>query len=171
MDFNLIKLVVLDVDGTMTDGGVYIDNNGVESKKFSIKDGAGIILAQSVGIDFMILTGRSSNCVQQRANELNIKYVVQGIQDKVSYLKDFLSSNCLSPCNLAYIGDDLNDLPSMHLAAISACPINAAGEILSYCDIVLQKKGGDGVVRDFIEILLKEKGLWETAKNNLFPIQ
>jgi 3-deoxy-D-manno-octulosonate 8-phosphate phosphatase (KDO 8-P phosphatase) len=170
-NFEKIKLMVLDVDGTMTDGGIYIDSNQVEIKKFNIKDGAGILLAQSVGIDFMILTGRSSKCVEKRAEELQIKYVVQGIHRKVDYLKGFCTKNNLSSENIAYIGDDLNDLPAMHYAGISVCPLDAADEVRAYCDIVLSKKGGDGVIRAFIEMVLKERKLWEQAIGNLFPLE
>lgn len=96
-DLSKIKLVVLDVDGTLTDGGVYIDSNGVETKKFNIKDGAGIVLAEKVSIEFMILTGRKSYYVEKRAEELKIKYVFQGIMDKSTYLKNFLQEHNLSP--------------------------------------------------------------------------
>ena len=170
MNFDEIKLVVLDVDGTMTDGGVYIDNNQVETKKFSIKDGAGIVLAQSVGIEFMILTGRSSKCVEQRAKELNIKYIAQGIHHKVDYLKEFVFTNDLLPENVAFVGDDLNDLPAMHYVGVSACPVDAVDEVKEYCDIILPQKGGEGVVRAFVEMLLKTQNVWETAINNVFPI-
>jgi 3-deoxy-D-manno-octulosonate 8-phosphate phosphatase (KDO 8-P phosphatase) len=170
MNLENIKLIVLDVDGTMTDGGVYIDNNNVESKKFNIKDSAGIILAQSVGIEFMILTGRSCKCVEYRANELNIKYIAQGIHRKLDYLKEFTATHNLLPENIAYIGDDLNDLPAMHYIGVSACPEDAAEEVRNYCDIIIPRKGGKGVVRAFVEILLKEKKLWGKAVNNLFPI-
>jgi len=168
MDLNKITLIILDVDGTMTDGGVYIDSNRVESKKFNIKDGAGIILAQSVGIEFMILTGRSSACVEQRADELHIKYVVQGIRNKVEYLKDFASDKKFLPENIAYIGDDLNDLPAMYYVGVSACPVDAADEVKNYCDFVLPQKGGEGVIRTFVELLLKERKLWDKALNNAF---
>jgi 3-deoxy-D-manno-octulosonate 8-phosphate phosphatase (KDO 8-P phosphatase) len=164
-----ITLIVLDVDGTMTDGGIYIDNNQIESKKFNIKDGAGILLAQSVGIDFMILTGRTSKCVEKRAEELRIKYVMQAILRKVDYLKEFCALHNLSRENIAYIGDDLNDLAAMHYAGISACPSDAADEVQEYCDFILSRKGGEGVVRVFAEMVLKEKNLWEQAVSNLFP--
>jgi len=168
MKLDKITFIILDVDGTMTDGGIYIDSNGVETKKFNIKDGLGIVLAQSVGIEFMILTGRSSACVERRANELHIKYIAQGIQNKAEYLKDFTNVHGLSPEQLAYIGDDLNDLPAMHYVGVSACPTDAAEEVKAYCDFVLPQKGGEGVVREFVEILLKEKNLWETTINNVF---
>lgn len=167
---NNIKLIVLDVDGTMTDGGVYIDNQGVETKKFNIKDGAGILLAQSVGIEFMILTGRSSICVEKRAAELHIKYVAQGIHHKLNYLKNFISEHNMSCREIAYVGDDLNDLPVMHYVEVTACPMDAADEVKAYCDYVISKKGGEGVVRNFVELLLKKTEQWILALNNLYPI-
>jgi 3-deoxy-D-manno-octulosonate 8-phosphate phosphatase (KDO 8-P phosphatase) len=153
----------------MTDGGVYIDANGTETKKFNIKDGAGIILAQSVGIEFMILTGLSTQSTAKRAGQLKIKYVAQGIFNKVDYLKAFAAENALLPENIAYIGDDLNDLPAMHFAGVTACPADAAAEVRSYCDLVLPQNGGNGVVRAFVEVILKDLGLWEIAINNVFP--
>lgn len=169
MNMEKISLIVLDVDGTMTDGGIYIDNNYIETKKFNIKDGAGILLAQSVGIVFLIITGRSSACVEQRTEELNIKYLAQGVRDKVSYLKEFASKHGLLQENIAFIGDDLNDLPAMRYAGLSACPVDASEEVKSYCDFILSQKGGEGVVREFVEILLKKRKLWESAIENVFP--
>jgi len=161
-----VSLIVLDVDGTMTDGGIYIDNNRIETKKFNIKDGLGIRLAQSVGIEFMMLTGRSSACVEQRANELSIKYIAQGIQDKAIYLKEFMTDHEFFPEQIAYIGDDLNDLSAMRYVGISACPSDAADEVKAYCDFVLTPKGGEGAVRTFIELLLKKKNLWDKVVNS-----
>lgn len=166
-----IKLIVLDVDGTMTDGGIYIDSNGIEQKKFNIKDGAGIILAESIGIEFMILTGRKSVCVEQRAKELNVKYVCQGIQYKADYLKDFARNKGLVAEHIAYIGDDLNDLPVMHFVGVSACPLDAVDEVKTYCDYVLPVNGGEGVVRAFVNLLLKSIDRFEEAQTNLFPIR
>jgi len=167
MNLERITLIVLDVDGTMTDGGVYIDSNGVETKKFNIKDGAGIALAQSVGIEFMVLSGRSSACVERRADELHIKYIAQDIKNKARYLKDFINIHGLSSRQIAYIGDDLNDLQAMHYVGISACPSDAVDEVKAYCNFVLPQKGGDGVVRALVEILLKEKKLWRKAIRKL----
>lgn len=163
-----IKIVILDVDGTMTDGGIYIDNNRVEIKKFSIKDGAGILLAQQMGIDFMILTGRRSNCVEQRANELKVKYVIQGINNKKEFLEQFMDGNNILKEEIAYVGDDLNDLPAMKIVGYCACPFDAASEVKDYCNIILSAKGGEGVVREFVEILLKNRNQWEKAIEKLF---
>ena len=163
-----VKLIVLDVDGTMTDGGVYIDNNRVETKKFAIKDGCGIVLAHAAGIEFMILTGRESNCVLQRAQELKIRDIFQNVKNKISFLKEFMRENGIRQEQLAYIGDDLNDLYAMRLAGTKVCPADAAREIREQCDYVLSAKGGEGAVREFIELLLKDQGKWEMAIEKAF---
>lgn len=149
-----IRLVVLDVDGTLTDGGVYIDSNGVETKKFNIKDGAGIVLAEKAGIDFMILTGRKSYCVEKRAEELKIKYVFQGIMDKLSYLKAFLQENNINPKEVAYMGDDVNDLECMSYVGFTACPADAVKKVREIVDFVSQFNGGYGAVRELCDMLI-----------------
>lgn len=163
-----IKLIVMDVDGTMTDGGVYFDSNGVESKRFDVHDGAGILLAQQVGIEFMILTGRNSVCVEKRASELKIKYVYQGVSDKLGFLERFVEEHDLSFDEVAYIGDDLNDYRLMQAVGVKVCPNNAVKEIKDICDIQLSKNGGSGAVREFVEILLKNRDEWKTAVEGLF---
>ena len=156
-DLSNIKLVILDVDGTLTDGGVYIDSNGVETKKFNIKDGAGIVLAEKVGVEFMILTGRKSYCVEHRANELKIKYVFQGIADKLSYLQLFLTQQGLSSNEVAYIGDDINDLECMRTVGFTACPADAVEEVRQQCDFVSRYNGGQGAVREVCDMIRKHK--------------
>ena len=168
MSMKEIKLIILDVDGTMTDGGVYIDNRRIETKKFSIKDGCGIVLAHAMGLEFMILTGRESNCVLQRAEELKIRHVYQNVGNKISFLKSYMEENGLEADQLAYIGDDLNDLYAMSLAGTAVCPQDAAKEIKAQCDYVLNARGGEGVVREFVELLLKSRGQWETAIERAF---
>ena len=163
-----IKLIVMDVDGTMTDGGVYFDSNGVESKRFDVHDGAGILLAQQVGIEFMILTGRNSVCVEKRASELKIKYVYQGVSDKLGFLEQFVKENDLSFDEVAYIGDDLNDYRLMQVVGVKVCPNNAVNEIKDICDVQLSKHGGSGAVREFVEILLKDRNQWMVAVEGLF---
>ena len=163
-----IRLIILDVDGTMTDGGVYIDNNRVETKKFSIKDGCGIQVAHTQGIQFMIMTGRESNCVLQRAEELHIEYVFQNVKNKVSFIESFMKEQNLERDEVAYIGDDLNDYYAMGKVGTCACPSDAAPEIRGRCDYVLRSRGGEGAVREFVELLLKDKGLWEKAIEEAF---
>ena len=105
----MIKLILLDVDGTLTDGGIYRDNNGEEFKKFNVKDGYVIINARKLGIDFGIITGRKSELVRIRAEELKIKYLYQGISEKVPILEELMESHNLKKEEIAYMGDDLND--------------------------------------------------------------
>lgn len=168
LDLSNIKLIVLDVDGTMTDGGIYIDNNGIESKKFSIKDGAGILIAEAAGIEFMILTGRESVCVRKRAEELKIKYIFQGVTNKKAFLEEFIERESRIKSQTAYIGDDLNDLAAMKCSGICACPSDAADEVKGYCHILLKSKGGDGAVREFVETVLKQRGQWQEAVRRVF---
>lgn len=152
-----IRLVVLDVDGTLTDGGIYIDNNGIESKKFNVKDGAGIVLAKNRGIEFMILTGRKSYCVEKRAEELKIKYIFQGIQDKLSFLKDFLYKEEISSEEVAYIGDDINDLSCINFVGFSACPNDAVMEVKRHVNFISHYNGGYGAVREFCDLIIKNR--------------
>ena len=151
-----VKLVVLDVDGTLTDGGVYIDSNGVESKKFNIKDGAGIVLAEHAGIEFMILTGRRSFCVEKRAEELKIKYVSQGVSNKLEYLKNFLLEHDFVSEQVAYMGDDVNDIECLTYVGFSCCPADAVEEVRSIVDYVSPCNGGKGAVRCLTDLILKQ---------------
>lgn len=151
----MLKLFVMDVDGTLTDGGIYYDDYGHEMKKFNVKDGAGIVKLHSLGIKTMILTGRESNCVKRRAEELKVTYVVQGVVDKVSYLKNFMSQNDIASIDVAYIGDDLNDIEIMKTVGHTACPADAVSEVKEIADVVCNCKGGQGAVREYVEHLLK----------------
>lgn len=156
-DIKNIQLLILDVDGTMTDGGIYYDENGIETKKFNAKDGLGIVLAQKAGIDIMLLTGRTSKITERRANELKVKYCFQGIRDKAGFLQQFWSENNISAENTAFVGDDLNDMDAMKLVASTACPADAVQQIKEISHIVLTRNGGCGAVREYIDLILKSK--------------
>lgn len=114
----MIRLLVLDVDGTMTDGGVYYDSAGNELKKFAIKDGAGIVLARAAGMQVMICTGRECEAVRRRAQDLHIDYLFQNVHDKSAFLSRFMAEHSLTKQDVAYCGDDLNDLTAMLCAAL-----------------------------------------------------
>lgn len=154
-----IRYLILDVDGTMTDGGVYLDSRGEEMKKFSIKDGAGILLARKAGVESVILTGRRSQCVQRRARELSISFVFQEVKDKRAFLMEFLETNEILSEEVAYIGDDLNDLEAMRCVGLAVCPQDAAKQVKAYCPIVLSARGGEGAVREFVEMILEKRGV------------
>jgi 3-deoxy-D-manno-octulosonate 8-phosphate phosphatase (KDO 8-P phosphatase) len=150
-----IKAIVMDVDGTLTDGGIYLDNNGNELKKFNVKDGYAIstILPQ-YGIEPIVITGRKSEIVRKRCEELNIKRVVQGSKDKAYDMKIILNELAISMEETVYIGDDINDIDCMKLVGACACPNDAVDEIKKICDIVAEKKGGYGAVREIIDKII-----------------
>ena len=162
-DLKRIKLLVLDVDGTMTDGGIYYDASGNEWKKFNTKDAAGMFAARYAGIKTMVLTGRKSFAVEKRMKELKVDYVHQGVSNKREFLIDFMNNNGLTKDCVGYIGDDLNDLEPMKVAGFVCCPGDACDEVKQISDYVASAYGGQGAVRECIAYLLKSRGEWEHA--------
>ena len=163
----MIKLVLLDVDGTLTDGGIYRGNNGEELKRFNVKDGYAIVNTQKLGIEFGIITGRKSELVEIRSNELKIKYLYQGISEKTVILEEIMKKDGLSKEEIAYMGDDLNDLLIMKQVGLSGTPKDAVDEVIQVTDFVSKKNGGSGAVREFIEHILKKDGKWEIFLKNI----
>ncbi len=155
----MIKLLILDVDGCMTDGGVIYSSDGSESKAFNIKDGLGIATWVKMGHQVAIITGRNSNIVQRRAEELGIQHIFQGIKDKDRVLKELVESLGLKFYEVAAIGDDLNDLNMLNTVGRSFTPNDGVDEIKSVVDTVLSIKGGRGAVREMIDIIVKENDL------------
>lgn len=151
----MIKYLVMDVDGTLTDGKIYMSNSGELMKAFNAKDGYGIRnIALSAGITPVIITGRESDIVTNRAKELGIALVYQGVSDKAEKLKNVTDELD----TVAFIGDDLNDMPCVDLVknggGVIGCPADAAKEIKAKADFIAEHKGGEGAVRDFIEWIL-----------------
>lgn len=165
-----LKLMVIDVDGTMTDAGIYYDENGNEIKKFCTKDAAGFFAAHKTGIEIMVLTGRECEATTRRMKEMNVKYLHQNVKDKVSFLKKFIQEKGLSKEEIGYIGDDLNDYCPMKLCGFVGCPADSCEEILEIADYVSSKKGGQGAVRDIIEHILRESNEWEEAVSMVYGI-
>ena len=163
----MIKLVLLDVDGTLTDGRIYRGNNGEELKRFNVKDGYAIVNAQKLGIEFGIITGRKSELVEIRAKELKIKYLYQGISEKTVILEEIMKKDGLSKEEIAYMGDDLNDLLIIKQVGLSGTPKDAVDEVIQVADFVSKKNGGSGAVREFIEHILKKDGKWEIFLKNI----
>lgn len=150
-----IKWLFTDVDGVLTDGGVYYSGNGEELKKFNLKDGMGAErLRKLTSIQIGIITGENSPIVSRRAEKLKIEVVFLGIKDKPTVLTDFIAKHELSWENIAYIGDDLNDLEAIQLAGYTACPADSAPEILEEADYICTKRGGEGAFREFCELLI-----------------
>jgi len=147
-----IKMLVLDVDGTMTDGKINIMEDGNHFKQFDSKDGLGIKMLIKKGIIVGIISHSTfGKAIETRAKMLGIKYVYAGMEEKDIILNGWLSELDFGPESVAFIGDDLNDLPAMKIVAVSACPSDANAEVISYVDIVLKNKGGHGSVREFID--------------------
>lgn len=165
-----LKYFVIDVDGTMTDAGIYYDEHGNELKKFCTKDAAGYFAAQKAGMKLMVLTGRECQATTRRMQEMKFDYIVQNIKDKATYLKEFMEQNNITKQEVGYIGDDLNDLPPMRLCGFAGCPEDACEEVKAHVNYISGVKGGYGAVRDIISAVLKERGEWEQAILEVFGI-
>lgn len=153
-DYGKIKLIVLDVDGTLTDGGIYYDSQGNEMKRFDVKDGLGIKIGIASGLEFAVITGRESPMVERRVKELGIQHLLSGVQMKLPALKQLLVELQLCPDEVCYIGDDLNDLECMEYVGVAACPADAAEEIKAVSQFAADRRGGYGAVKSCIKALL-----------------
>ena len=150
-----IKLLAMDVDGTLTDGRIYIGPDGEVMKAFDVKDGYGIVRFREAGGIPVIITGRRSRIVEQRCRELGITELHQGVSDKLDCLMKLASRYGLEREEIAYIGDDLNDLACMEYAGVSACPGDAMEAVRSSCSYICTSPGGRGAVREFLDVVLK----------------
>ena len=156
-----IKILVLDVDGTLTDGKIYVDDKDNSFKAFNVKDGFALVNWLKLGGEVAILTGKKSNIVEKRAKELGIKYIIQGSKNKKQDLKNLLKELNITFENVAYMGDDLNDLGVMKSVGFSACPKDSVQEVLEITNFISSKNGGDGSVREFLEYIMKNNGIWK----------
>ncbi len=157
----MIELIVIDVDGTLTDGKILYSSEGAEIKAFNIKDGLMIKSWNMLGKKSAIITGRVSNMVERRAKELSITYIEQGIRNKEEKLKEICEKENISLKNVAVIGDDMNDYGMMKNVKRTFAPFDANPFIYDFVSDPLTKKGGEGAVAEMIEILLKEENLYD----------
>ena len=165
---NRIKYLVVDVDGTLTDAGIYYDDSGNELKRFSTRDSAGFHAAKAVGIKIIILTGRECIATTRRLTEMKVDYLFQGVRDKYSFLKKFMLDKDIKKEQIAYIGDDLNDLPPMSLVGYVGCPADSCKEVKKIANYVSPIKGGAGAVRDVIQHYLEEIDEWDNIFKELY---
>lgn len=149
-----IKLLLLDVDGVLTDGGVYYSNSGEELKKFNIQDGYGIVKLQRTGVRVGIITGRVSKIVERRAAELGITEVHQNLDDKAKAFDEILRRLGVTEADVAYIGDDEPDLPVLRRAGFSAAPKDAVASVARSVQYVCRRTGGHGAVREVIDLII-----------------
>ncbi len=157
-----IRLVIFDVDGVLTDGGLIYDARGGESKVFDVKDGHGIKLLMRAGVAAAIITARESKAVENRAAGLGIDLVFQGAKDKLKAFDAILEKLSLSPEQAAYVGDDLIDLPVMRRTGFSATVPEATDEVKQRADYVTERPGGKGAAREVCELILKVQGKWDS---------
>ena len=161
--FEQIKYLVLDVDGTMTDAGIYYDNTGNEIKKFCTRDGIGFMAARRAGIKLIVLTGRESLATTRRMQEMKIDYLYQKVGNKKEFLAGLMAEMNIAKESLGYIGDDINDYSAMSLAAFVGCPKDSCEQVKSIASYISDVCGGAGVVRDVVEYLLKQRGEWDSV--------
>ena len=158
-----IELLCLDVDGVLTDGGIFLDDHGIETKRFHARDGLGLSVWMKLGYYVAIITGRKGMATAHRARELGIEHVIIGTQDKAAALQAVVTQLGLTASEAAVIGDDLPDLPMMSKAGYAMAVADAASEVRSAAAFVTTRPGGQGAVREAVEHLLKAKGRWDEA--------
>lgn len=155
---NLPKLILTDIDGVWTDGGMYYDQTGNEWKKFNTSDSAGILFCKKLNIPVGIITGENTQIVDRRATKLKVDFLYQGINDKLTTAKEICEKLNITLSEVAYIGDDLGDVTLLKAVGFSCAPSNAAAYIKDKVDFVTAKSGGEGAFREFVEhIIGKEK--------------
>lgn len=156
-----IDLLLLDVDGVMTDGRIFIDENGMEAKAFNVRDGHGISMLKSAGIVVGMVSGRKSGVVAARAKELGIQDAYQGVKDKPAVVLEIIKKYGTSAERTAFVGDDVVDLAAMNHVGMAISVADACEEVRNRVDWITENRGGRGAVREICEAILKAKGLWE----------
>lgn len=158
-----LRLLLFDVDGVLTDGTVVMHEDGGESKHFSIRDGTAIVLAHRAGLMTGILSGRASGATARRAAQLSMAIVEQGSLDKLAVYERLLAEHHLRDAEVAFMGDDLLDLPVLRRVGLSACPADGVAEVRAAVDWVSLSNGGRGAVRELVEFVLRARGDWQTV--------
>ena len=164
-----LKLVLSDVDGVMTDGTVLFLPGGGEARSFHVRDGLGVVLAQRAGLRVGILSGRTGADVEQRARELGIGVVRQGVADKRAGLHEILRELGLAAHEVAYVGDDVNDVAVLREVGLSAAPADAPFQVRAEAEMVMQAEGGRGCLREFLEAILRARGDWDRVAGTETP--
>jgi len=156
-----IKLLILDIDGVLSDNKLYYGDNGIEYKSFYTRDGHGMVMLQKSGIEIGIITGRKSPLIDKRMKDLKVKHVYQGKPDKLPTFLNLVKKLELSLDEIAYMGDDILDLPILTRVGLAACPKDADIEVLNRTALITENIGGQGCVREICELILKSQNLWQ----------
>ncbi|MFW6160433.1 MAG: KdsC family phosphatase [Acidobacteriota bacterium] len=162
-----IKMILMDVDGTLTDGSLLLLSAGEELKSYNVRDGMGILIASLAGLKTGIITGKISEPLKKRAEKLKILELHQGILDKKSILLDICQRHALEPEDIAYIGDDLGDLDIMEAVGFSGAVGDAHPKVIKQCHYQCSKPGGKGAVREFIEFIINAQGKWNLIEEKI----
>lgn len=155
-----IRLILSDVDGVMTDGGITYDNQGIELKTFHVRDGMGVKLWQQSGHQFGVITARSSHIVKLRMDELGVNFIRQGSEKKLDIARQIVEESELSFGQVCYIGDDLTDAPLLKEVGLSVSVADGAADVRSMVHMVTQAGGGKGAIRELVELILKKQNRW-----------
>jgi YrbI family 3-deoxy-D-manno-octulosonate 8-phosphate phosphatase len=165
---NLPKLILTDIDGVWTDGGMYYDNSGNELKRYTTADSAGVLFCRLLDIKMGVVTGEENNIVLNRCKKLQIDTLFMGVNDKLKVVTNLCDELNISLKDVAYVGDDINDIPVLKNVGISACPANAPDYVKKHTNFVLTKNGGNGVFREFVEKILIENNMLDIALERYF---
>lgn len=165
-----VKMLIMDVDGTLTDGTVFVLPDGEEVKSYNVKDGLGILLAHLAGLKTAIITGKTSKSLEKRAEKLRVAEVHQGILNKKAAFDGILRRHQLAPEDVAYIGDDLGDLEVIKAVGLAAAVADAHSEVKRHCHFVCRERGGRGAVREFIEFILAAQDKWTSIEKKVKEI-
>lgn len=169
VDFAKIKMLALDVDGVLTDGALVINADGSESKFFNSLDGHGIRMWQRAGLKVALISGRASLPTERRAEQLQIEYVFQDCHYKLPVVEQLAGQLGLLPENIAFVGDDLTDMPVIRYVGFGVAVANAVDEVKECADYVTTRPGGSGAVREVIEYILKNSGRWQELMKRYLP--
>ena len=161
----LIKLLLLDVDGVLTDGRIIMDDRGVETKQFDVRDGQGIVSLMRAGIQVGLITARTSKVVSYRAKELGLRIVLQGVRSKGNAYSEIQRNTGLAETQIAYVGDDIGDLQILHRVGLAVTVSDGWKELSKLVDYITEKPGGRGAVREVAELLLRAQNKWHNLKN------
>lgn len=156
-----IRVVLFDVDGVLTDGGVYVHADGTETRRFDIKDGAGIVMGRRAGLTVGLISARQSPATLHRARQLGLDPVRQGVADKATALDELIDTHGWDVETIAYMGDDVVDLPVLRRVGLAACPADAVPEVQAVAHLVCPRPGGQGAARTLIENILRAQGRWD----------
>jgi 3-deoxy-D-manno-octulosonate 8-phosphate phosphatase (KDO 8-P phosphatase) len=164
-----VKLLLLDVDGVLTDGKLVYCDAGSESKHFHTQDGQGLVLLRESGVSLGIVSGRHSTAVERRAAELKFAHVHLGVHDKWAVVADVLAQTGLTPTQAGFVGDDLPDLAVMLRVGLACCPADATEDVANHAHFHAPRAGGAGAVRDVCELIMRAQGTWEAAVAGFLP--